>query len=444
MSVTVYKTTKDTDQKLTKTGDLPWSQAVDDFHKTTVRMVDSHEYQEIKGFGAAFTEAAAYALNALDEERKGAILKKFFHKTEGNNYRFCRTHINSCDFSLENYDYVEELDTTLDSFDMKRDRENILPLIKEARKVAGEDITLFASPWSPPAWMKTNGEMNNGGKLKPEFYQAWAEYFCRYILEMQKEGLPIWGVTIQNEPEAVQIWDSCVFSAEEERDFIKGFLGPQLEKEGLGHIRIYIHDHNRDRAFERGLVILSDPEAARYIAGLGVHWYCNGNFDNLRALKDLFPDKDLIFTEGTQEDGTHHKSWKLGERYAYNIIHDFKNGISAWTDWNLVLDSTGGPNHVYNLCSAPIMIDKRTGEILIENSYYYIGHFSRFLKPGAKRVLVTTTNDDLDVLGAKNPDGTKAVVVLNTTDFPHSFYYKDGDKMIEEHIEPHSIATLVY
>src|SRR5712671_1714943 len=212
----------------------------------------SKRFQTIEGFGGAFTEAAANSVNRIGAESKKQFFKAYFDRLEGHGYTLCRTHINSCDFSLGNYSYTKiSGDADLKHFSIDRDRQALLPMIKEAQRVAPELLKLLASPWSPPAWMKTNGKHNGGGKLKPEFRNAWAEYYVRYIREYEKEGVPIWGLTVQNEPAAAQVWESCVYTADEERDFVRDYLGPTLEKAGLGHLKIIVWDHNKDLLIER-------------------------------------------------------------------------------------------------------------------------------------------------------------------------------------------------
>ncbi len=327
----------------------------------------------------------------------------------------------SCDFALGNYSHVEQPgDVDLESFSIARDRQALLPFIKAAQRVAPGPIKLLASPWSPPAWMKTNGAMNGGGMLRAEYRRAWARCYVRFIEAYEAEGVPIWGVSVQNEPAAVQRWDSCIYTAEEERDFVRDFLGPELEAARLGHVRIVIWDHNRDLMVERARTVYSDPDAARYVWGTGFHWYGEDCFDHVQQVHDAWPDKQLLFTEGCQEGGPHHGSWDLGERYARSMINDLNRWTVGWIDWNLVLDNQGGPNHVGNFCSAPILADASSDTYSLQSSYYYLGHFARFVKPGARRVLCTTGQQDLEAASFVNPDGSIATVVMNRTGQPLS------------------------
>jgi glucosylceramidase len=399
-------------------------------------------FQVIEGFGGAFTEAAAVNWLALGAGRREELLNAYFDRDHGHGYSLCRVHMGSCDFALGNYSHAETPgDMALASFSIARDRQALLPFIKAAQRVAREPIKLLASPWSPPAWMKTNDRMNGGGALRTECRRAWARCYARFIEAYEAEGVPIWAVSVQNEPAATQAWDSCIYTAEEERDFVRDFLGPELEASGLGHVRIVIWHHNRDLMVERARTVYSDPDAARYVWGTGFHWYGEDCFDNVQQVHDAWPDKALLFTEGCQEGGPHHGSWDLGERYARSMINDLNRWTVGWIDWNLLLDGQGGPNHVGNFCSAPVLADASLDEFSLQSSYFYLGHFARFVKPGARRVLCTADRPDLEAAAFVNPDGSVATVVMNRTGQPQRFALRiDGTRTSTE-LPPRSIAT---
>ncbi len=400
------------------------------------------QFQTLLGFGGAFTEAAAVTWQKLKPTEQQQVLVDYFSKSAGHGYRLCRVHMNSCDFALGNYAHVEQAgDTALESFSIKRDKQALLPFIQAAREVAGDNIDLLVSPWSPPAWMKTNGQMNHGGSLRPECRQAWARCFVKFIQAYAAEGVPVWGVSVQNEPDAVQRWDSCIYSANEERDFVRDFLGPELALAGLGHVRIIIWDHNRDLMVERASVVYADPEAAKYVWGTGFHWYGENHFDHVQQVHDAWPDKHLLFTEGCQEGGPHLGEWELGERYACSIINDLNRWTVGWIDWNLVLDESGGPNHVGNLCSAPILIDTANNTLLHQSSYYYMGHFSRFIRPGARRVLCAATRQDLETTAFVNPDSSIAIVAMNRTKTAIAFKLSANGQCATTELPARSIAT---
>ena len=438
-----YCTAKGTEERLKELSPLEFSDKSREIEQTTITVNTQKTYQTIEGFGGAFTEAAATTFYKMSPKIQEEILNAYFNPAEGNGYTLCRTHINSCDFSLGNYAYTEvDGDIDLKHFSIEHDRQSLIPLIKSASSVDGAEFKLLASPWSPPAWMKTNGKMNSGGKLKPEYHNTWAKYYARYIKEYAKEDISIWGISVQNEPEAIQTWDSCVYSADEERDFVKNHLGPVLEKEGLSNIKIIIWDHNRNYMYQRAKTVFDDPEASKYVWGTGFHWYDGDNFDNLQLLHDAYPDKKLLFTEGCQEGGLHLGSWDLGERYAHSMINDLNRWCVGFTDWNLILNEEGGPNHVGNYCSAPIIADTKTDKLHYQNSYYYIGHFSRFIKPGAKRVISCSSMDELETTAFINKDGSIAVVILNRTGNDINFALEIENKLTETDIAKHSIKTI--
>lgn len=411
--------------------------------KSKITIEPKNQRQEILGFGGSFTEASSSIYKELDEEKKEEIIESYFGEN-GNKYSMARTHINSCDFSLGNYAHVEdENDLELKTFSLERNKISLIPMINDALKKRKNKIRIMASPWSPPAWMKTTGEMNFGGKLKSEYRDTWADYYCKFIENCEKENVPIWGLSIQNEPEAKQTWDSCLYTAEEERDFIKNHLGPSLKKHNLLDRKVIIWDHNRDVMVERARTVLSDPDAAKYVWGTGFHWYCGDHFDNVQKVHDEFPDKQLIFTEGCQEGGPHIGSWDLGERYATSIINDLNRWTVAWIDWNLILNEQGGPNHVGNYCSAPIIVDTRSQDLLYQSSYYYIGHFSRFILPGDKIINSKNTNDKIDVLSSINDQNIVNTVIQNKNESRVEVNYNRGNVNSVFSIPERSIVTVV-
>ena len=406
-------------------------------------------YQQFRGFGGAITEAAAYTLAQLPEALRTEAIAAYFNPRTGNRYTMSRLHINSCDFSLENYDYVADRDASLNSFDVSREERWVLPVVRAAQAMTTADTPLFllASPWSPPGWMKTNGEMNGGGTLLPEFRSTWAAYVSRYLDSMSARGVPIQALSVQNEPAARQTWDSCEYSAAEERDFVKHHLGPTLRENGHQDVKLLIWDHNRDILFERVAEVLSDRDAARYVWGVAHHWYQSEEFENLTRVHETFPDTHLIFTEGCQEGGVQLGEWFTGERYGRNIIGDLRNWVEGWIDWNIVLDETGGPNHVGNYCDAPIIADTRSGELHYNSSYWYIGHFSRFIPPGSTRIGSTTTGDvpGLSHVAFETPDGSTVTVAMNEsdTDLTVALVAAPGESAVGVELPAHGIVTVV-
>ena len=409
-----------------------------------------HSFQTMLGIGGALTDAAAETFAKLPKPQQQEFLKAYYSSTAGIGYTLARTSIHSSDFSSGSYTYVSDKDEALKSFSVKHDEQFRIPFIKQAMAAAGGKLTLFVSPWSPPAWMKSNGEMLHGGKLLPQFRQTWADYYVKFIKTYEQLGIPIWGLSVQNEPMATQSWESCVYTGDEERDFIKGYLGPTLAKSGLGSKKLIAWDHNRDLVYQRASAVLDDPQSAKYVWGIGYHWYetWTGStmlFDNVRRVHEAYPNTNLIFTEGCFEkfDFTRVNDWTLGERYGQSMIGDFNAGTVGWTDWNVLLDETGGPNHVGNFCFAPIIADTKAGKLIYTNAYYYIGHFSKFIRPGAKRIATAANRDALQTTAFRNPDGSLAVVVMNQTNKPQDFQLWIAGEAAKTTAAAHSIMTLV-
>jgi glucosylceramidase len=448
---TVYTTADNTNHRISATDTLTFKRVGQPKETQICVFVDpTREFQTFLGIGGALTDASAETFAKLPKEKQQEILKAYFDDQQGIGYRLARTNIHSCDFSSGSYTYVKEGDKELTSFSIDHDRQFRIPFIKQVLAARGGKLNIFASPWSPPAFMKDNNDMLHGGKLKPDFYQSWANYYTKFIRAYEKEGIPIWGISIQNEPMAVQTWESCVYSAEEERDFLKNHLGPTMKRAGLSDKKIIAWDHNRDLIYQRASTILADPQAASFVWGIGYHWYepwSGGEqmFDNVKLVHQTFPDKNLIFTEGCVDsfNAAKIKEWKFGEQYGLSMINDFNNGTVAWTDWNVLLDETGGPNHVKNFCFAPVHADTGTGELTYLSSYYYIGHFSKFIKPGARRVASSPSRSQLLSTAFMNPDGKLAVVVMNRSDKTVPYWLWFDGNAAEVNSLPHSIQTLV-
>lgn len=443
----IYITAKGTGQLMAAGPQLTFADLVQpDEHKPTIMLDANRTFQEIVGIGGAFTDAAAETFYKLPADKQAEILDAYFTTDKGIGYTLGRTHINSCDFSSDSYAYSETPgDKELKDFSIDHDRKFRIPLIKEAMAKAGGKITMYASPWSPPAWMKDNNNMLRGGKLKPEYMQAWADYYIRFFEEYKKEGINFWGVTVQNEPMAVQTWESCIYTAEEERDFVKNFMGPTLKKSAFADTKIIIWDHNRGLMNQRAKVMYDDPEASKYVWGTGFHWYTGDHFENVKLHAEAFPDKALIFTEGCVYPFNYDsiREWHWGETYGTSLINDLNNGAFAWTDWNILLDETGGPNHVNNNCLAPVIGNTKTGEVIYMNSFYYLGHFSKFIRPGAKRITCASNDDELLATAFLNPDGKIATVVMNKTSKDKVFFVWINNRAVQANSPAHSIITLV-
>ncbi len=395
------------------------------------------KYQTFHGFGGAVTEASAYAYSFLSEDDKKAFIEGYFGK-DGLNYSHGRLHLDSCDFSLSNYSAKENADS---EFSLERDEKYILPLLREIEK--SKKLKYMMSPWSPPAYMKTNGEKNHGGKLKKEFYAEWASYMCTYIEEYIKMGFDISMLSIQNEPMATQTWDSCIYSAEEEAEFLSDYLYPEMKKRGLSDVKRLVWDHNRIRVYERFNDIVKAAGGTEGIDGYAYHWYCGDYFEHLQMLREIYPDMLSVFSEGCVEYSNYKKgdSWVHAEKYAYNILNCLKNGCNLFLDWNILLDNIGGPNHVGNYCDAPMMLDEENN-LKKKPSYYMIGHFSKHINAGARRVAISSYTENLDYVAFENPNGEIVAVILNRQDREQKFVLRANGKSKELSLDAKSILTV--
>lgn len=450
--ISVYTTADSTNLRLTLTDKLYFTAAEQPVEtEISVFVNPTKTFQKFIGIGGAITDASAEVFAKLSPAKQAELLTAYYNKDNGIGYSLLRTSIHSSDFSSGSYTYIAEGDKELKTFSIAHDQQFRIPMIKRAIQIAGGKLLLYASPWSPPSFMKSNGTMLQGGTLLPQFYQAWANYYVKFVKAYEKEGMPIWGITIQNEPMATQKWESCLFTAATERDFLKKYLGPTMQKGGLGSKKIVVWDHNRDLMNQRANVIFDDPEASKYAWGMGFHWYETWAgeqpmFDNVRKVREAYPTKNLLFTEGCVErfDAKKYQFWGNAERYGISMINDFNNGTVGWTDWNILLDENGGPNHKGNFCFAPIHADSKTGELIYTPSYYYIGHFSKFIRPNAKRVSTASSRSNLLSTSFVNTDGKMVTIVMNQSSKKITYNLVVGNEKSVVTILPHAIQTLVY
>ena len=406
-------------------------------------------YQKLIGIGGAITDAAAETLYKLPVAKQNEILEAYYGKT-GIGYNMVRSTMGSSDFSSDSYVYVKDNDTELKTFSVSHDEKYKLPMIKAAQKLIGKDFTFFFAPWTPPAWMKTNNNLLKGGRLIKDYYQPWANYYIKFIQEYEKRGIPVWGLSVQNEPMATQTWESCLYTADEEREFLTKNLGPTLWKNGYKDKKLMIWDHNRDLMYQRATTTLNNDEAKKYVSGIAYHWYETWTkskplFNNVAETAKAFPDKFLIFSEGCKEQFDFKKIYdvSLGELYGRNMINDFNNGTAAWTDWNVVVDEKGGPNHVGNYCFAPIIVDTRTNEVHYTYEYYYVGHLSKFVKKGAQRVGTASNRDFVLATTFMNSNGQMVVVLMNEGDNDADCNLWIEGEAAKINAPAHSIQTII-
>lgn len=416
----------------------------EDIEANIINIHDDIEYQTVLGIGGAFSDSAANAWKSMPENMQERLIEAYFDREKGIGYNFGRLSIASCDFSTEDYTYVDEGDETLDTFNISHDKNAVFPMVKAAKQYA--DILLLASPWSPPTYMKTNDTREYGGHLKKEYYPLWAKHFAKYIDACRSEGIDIWGVTVQNEPRHTQMWESCLYSPEEEIEFL-GYLGKELSGTD---VKILCYDHCRERVYERAKKIY-ESENGKYCDGIAHHWYSGDHFGELKAFYERYPESYNVASEGccaiVGEGIQQERNHEFAERYAHDILGCFKNGLSAYCDWNITLDEKNGPYHnrTSRGCSAeaPVYCNKQTGELVFRDSYYYIGHVSKFVKRGAKVTNSSSYTENLDYCAFKNPDGEIVLPVMNRNDRGLNLIVRLNGHIYKTNIPAHSIATFI-
>lgn len=466
--VTVYETSE-SGNALKKVTEFSTSE-----NKVDIHLNSEEKFQTITGFGGSFTEASAYLLNKLSRENRKKILDAYFSES-GANYSLTRTTIASCDFSLKNYTYAKvENDLALEHFTIEDDKDDIIPMILEAKAISKEGFNIIASPWSCPPWMKDN-KSYVGGKLLPEYNDTFALYFSKYLEAYKKEGIDIWGVTVINEPHGNgNNWESTLFSPEEMTLFVQNHLGPKLERDGWNNIKILGYDQNRAGLQEWVDAMYKDEITSKYFAGTAIHWY-ESTYEvfpeALQYAHKKAPNKHLIQTEAcvdseiphwqddawywkkeatdwgwdwaSEKDKYLHPKYAPVSRYAEDIIGCLNNQVDGWVDWNMVLDRQGGPNWFKNWCVAPVIVDDKNDEVYFTPLYYVMSHFSKFMRPGAVKIGCEINNKDLKVTAVQNPDNSIALVVFNPTEQSHSIQINISNHKSDISISAKALQTVV-
>ena len=399
--------------------------------------------QIFEGFGGAITDSSVKVLMKLPDEKRKNVLRRYFGEN-GIGYSRLRLPLDSCDFSEDQYAAAQDWHAGENNiFEFSSEEREQIKLINEIYEIAGEKLPVLLCPWSPLAVMKDNKD-RIGGKLLKERYNDFADYMCAYILELRRCGINVESVTIQNEQNAWQTWDSCLYSEEEELDFIVNSLVPAFNAHGLEYIDIYLWDHNKERVVERAMNGFS--KAGDKVKGIAFHWYTGDHFDAIRAVHERFPEKKLSHTEGCVELSRYHEATEQmnAVRYAHDIIGDLENGTNSYYDWNIVLDETGGPNYVGNYCDAPILVDINRDECIERLSFKYIGMISRYVRKGALRLVSTIYDSDIDHTAFKNTDGSISLIMLNRKDSAQKIFCRMDGNCYEFEIEAGEIAGILF
>ena len=442
-------------------------------NSSIINLDPQQKLQTITGFGGSFTEASAYLLNRLSKDRRDTIIQAYFSE-EGANYSLTRTHMNSCDFSLSQYSYspVED-DVNLKYFTIKEDKQDLIPMIKDAMNASKDGFKILASPWTAAPWMKDNNSWL-GGKLLPKYYDTWALFFSKYIDAYKEEGIDIWGFTVENEPLGNNNnWESMHFTPDEMTNFVQHHLGPRLEKDSQ-NVKILGYDQNREHLNEWVDSMYNSEASSKYFDSTAIHWYASTYEVFAKELQYAHykaPTKHLIQSEAcvdsqipvwkddawywTKEATDWGWDWALDKdkhlhpkyspvnRYARDIIGCLNNWVDGWVDWNMVLDKQGGPNWFKNWCIAPVIVDTENDEVYFTPLYYTMAHFSKYIRPGASVIGMENSDKELQVTAAENIDGSIAVVVFNEGNLKKSFKLLLGEKESIININAQAIQTIL-
>jgi glucosylceramidase len=491
----VVQTAQDTGDRLTKKADVKMDATAESSADYSLKVSVDDVQQEMVGFGGAFTDSTAFNFQQLPEDKQEEFLNAYFGEN-GHRYSLCRLTIGSSDFSVSHYNYANvSNDWDLVKFSIEHDMQYIIPMINRAQKVAakyGNTLQFVASPWSPPAWLKRNNRMVNsmmpGLMQEDKAFKTWALYLSKYLSAYKEVGIDIERITVQNEAHVAKqfavTYECCGFAPDNERDFVRDYLGPQLAADHPT-VGILIHDDQKnDVMVDMVKTVMDDTKAAPYVAGVAFHWYDNWglNYDVLDQVHELYPNMLLLGTEATNprplDENIGNRVWQYGEKYAMDMLRDFNHHASGFIDWNMLLDYRGGPSNQHlgdklvdlGNCDAPIRTNftsfpffpvddpKGTYNLIYQPAYYCIGHFTRFVPPGTHSVKMTqspapsapnkqglSTSLESTAFVAKEADGSKHVVAVVTNFVADSTTFKievDGVGAAVVKMPPQSIQTL--
>lgn len=446
--------------------DLNFSSSHTENQNVKITIDKSKRYQQILGFGGAFTDAAGINILGLPSRLQDQILRGYY-SADGLDYTIGRVPMASCDFSTHVYSYDDVPgDMNLIHFNLtKEDLEIKIPLIQRAQKMQPGPIKLFASPWSAPGWMKESGNMSGPGVLKGkpggEYYQTWAEYFVKFLQAYKSQNVNFWGVTAENEPMEGFVpnysFQAMGFTAEMQRDFIHYNLGPTLNHSGFGKdkLNLMIMDDQRFLLPRWANIVLNETITSQYVSGIAFHWYANliSPPELLDITHKKFPNKFLLSTEACAESLSWDKqkvklgSWERGEDYAHDIIQDLLHWTVGWVDWNLALNPIGGPNWAKNFVDSPIIVNVTSKEFYKQPMYYALAHFSKLLPPGSVRIglILSGLNvENFEVVAFERPDNGTVLIIINRNDYVINFTLQDFKNSLKYAASPRSFQSFIW
>lgn len=402
--------------------------------KDVIQVDDTTSYQTVLGLGSSLEHSTCYNLNLLPADQRERVLESLVHPEKGIGMNLMRICIGTSDFAPGPFYTYNDMpagqeDPRLEKFSIDRDREYVLPVIQTAQRL-NPQLRFFASPWTPPPWMKTNGRYG-GGALRPECYPYFAEYLVRFIEAYRREGVEIYALTVQNEPEfGPAAYPSCLWTAKQQRDFIRDHLGPLFRARRI-QTRIWVFDHNFNNP-DFPATILRDPQAAQFVDGSAFHLY-EGRPVAISKLHRQFPDKSLYFTEGSV----------YGVKGAAEIISYFRNWSRSYNAWVTLIDHLGKPNvSGFHDCDPTIIVlNRNTLQLEYRADYYLYGQFMKFIAPGAARVATTESAGRSPNVAFSNPDGSLVLVVANPRTKPRELTVAWAQQVFTAELTPNSVAT---
>jgi len=411
---------------------------------TTITVNDAESYQPIDGFGFALTGGSAEHIIKMSPASRADLLKNLFAFNNDNiGISYLRLSIGSSDLNERVFSYDDmpdgQTDPELKHFDLAEDKQDVIPVLKEILAI-NPHIKILGSPWSPPAWMKTNND-TRGGRLKPEFYPAYAKYLVKYIQGMKANGITIDAITVQNEPLHPGNNPSLLLVAPDEADFIENHLGPAFKAAGIT-TKIIIYDHNADRP-DYPISILNDAKANKYIDGSAFHLY-GGKIDALTTVHDAYPNKNIYFTEQMVVEHENSPTINIVNPVKRLIIGATRNWSKVVLEWNLAADPQYKPYTDRGgcpSCQGAVTID---GDKVTRNiAYYSVAHASKFVRPGSMRI-ASDENEILPNVAFKTPTGKKVLIVANTSKDTQTFNIKYNGKVAVATLDGGSVATYIW
>ncbi|XP_019534823.3 lysosomal acid glucosylceramidase [Aedes albopictus] len=450
---------------LPEVGLLPRLRVARSTRPVSIEVNREKKFQKIVGFGGAFTGAVSYNLGLLKPELRKSMYRSYYSKKVGIGYNMMRIPIGGCDFDLKPWAYNESPmdDKALGNFTELDIRDVVkIEQIKELMEVTdNKDIKFMGAAWSPPRWMKSNGDWSGSSRLKPEYYQTWADYHIKYLKLMKDAGMNYWAISTGNEPMNAVIgflfirFMSLGWVATNQGKWVAKNLGPALRNSEFKDVKLFAGDDQRYTfPWWFSQMDQGHPDATKYVDGLAVHWYWDGVTPPslLDQAAHLYPDKLIFNTEASlgdkpfQTHGPILGSWDRAESYITYIMQDLQHSVHGWIDWNLLLNEIGGPNYANNYVETAVVINGTTGnEVYKQPIFYGLGHFSRFITEGSVRIEVTSDDSGMIVVGFQRPDNKTVLVFYNKKSSPCELTIRDPERGLTQlQIPAKSVHSILY